>query len=204
MIVGNSINYNRTYALTPEQRATTMYKTNNQCVYCGRNLSRRPISFTSREHIIPLAVIKWTVPADTEEYEKVWELINSPVNCLIVCRKCNEKKGSSLPSEKTLRAITRHFSRNKDTRDLWELYDKLKPYIAKYEELFSKLAHKQNNTCRCCEELINPRYAAIRRLEPKGNRCEENARIICDTCCDLKSWRDIVLKKESLNDNRLE
>ena len=195
MITGNSLSFNHKYGLTPTQRASALLKTKNKCVYCGKDLSRCAIKLTSREHIVPLAVFKWTITVNEYEDSDVWQLFNSPANCIIVCRDCNVTKGSNLPTEDTIYAITRYYNCNKNVRDLWKLWTDLTPYMDTYRKLFDKVLKKQGSFCKCCGRKLSKNYSSLRRLHHDEVRSEENACIVCTSCSARRLWKGIDNKE---------
>lgn len=136
------------------------------CTYCGREGN------WSADHIIPMAVYKWTRMGNTKLY-------NSIHNIVISCSMCNKEKGCIVPNK--YRALKIKPSCDK-------IYDKLYPAIEEFNNLIRRLLVKQNNRCGYCERLMSINEATIRRIDENKPRIEDNAILLCKECNNR--WRN--------------
>ena len=149
------------------------------CAICGGSLYWER---TSRDHIIPVAILKWAFalnPEFTEEdFRTLYDLLNSDANICRVHYRCNDAK-----SDGKIDIDSLYVSDDKK-KELHALYDIVRQYIETYDNFKSNLLASQNGCCyRCGTALTN--HKIMRRITNDKERAKDNA---CLLCYDCNNW----------------
>lgn len=154
-------------------------KTNNKCVYCGRDVQDYNKSI---EHIVPQSIYKWTENILTDsEKEELKGLLTSNTNLYLAHEKCNRHKLDTIPNKSDMDALNISMNQKKNLKIL---ISKVQIYKDKYLSLKNAVSARNNNRCKMCGCKINYKYETVRRIDNHKERNISNAMIVCSTCND--------------------
>ena len=151
---------------------------NSKCLYCGVKLDDENRSV---EHIIPLAVFKWSGRDSEDPY---FDLINKAgYNVFWSCKRCNSLKGNSVP---TKHEINRLRLDDVSMKHIRYVYSRYKVDIDSYLALKSRVLHGQDDKCACCGRklIAGVDDYSLRRIDDKSVRKVWNACVVCEECND--------------------
>lgn len=161
-----------------------------QCAICGSPHVYRP----TVDHVIPLAVIKWSDVSECYAQE-LYDEFNCKSNLVPVCEICNKTKGSYIPTE---RDINNLFISNDQKKELKKLMEKHSDIIGKYNSIHTELYKKYNGVCQCgCRRLCHISNVAIMRIDNSKGRYLDNAVIIHNNHCNRFSRLKRIIKNKS-------
>lgn len=162
-------------------------RNNNTCVFCGGRLSIDTDNYDDKvtlEHIIPLAIYKWTIFRLNGTVDEALDKFNNLNNMAVAHYKCNVDKGCTIISNQD---IDKLFISNRQKHFIKDLKYQLREPINSYVKLCKRLIKRQNNRCYKCHKPITLNNSSIRRINLKKKRSRDNACLLCKNCNTF--WR---------------
>lgn len=148
---------------------------NELCAICGEKI----IGKCSRDHVVPIAVLKWAKAASKdftdEDFEFLYKKLNSKANICKTHRACNHSKCDSSVFIDDL------YLTDENRECLRQLLSDVEPYLVAYEILKSKLTASQNSRCAICKTKLR-NSMILRRKDNRQKRTYSNAQILCVDC----------------------
>ena len=145
------------------------------CPICGKKINIE-LEELSPDHVVPRFVAKWSLNISDEQKEELISLLGARDNILIVHRRCNFSKGSTIPDIDALH-ITDTAKQN-----LHSLVDKVSFAIQDSQSVMNTILRRQEYRCGRCHRKLNMNNATLRRRHRNSRRTIGNAICLCPRC----------------------
>lgn len=153
------------------------------CPYCGFQiggaiLPNTEINTYNVDHLVPVAVFKWTVK-DYEDFLMKKEIWNRYDNLAVTHIKCNAGKNARIIKPKQFAQDSRC---KRICSGYQKFYEEVEPFIEEFLALKERVYERQNHRCYCCNRPINFNTSTVRRLDSNLPRTEDNCILCCNKC----------------------